>query len=229
METKNRRNGEIKATQVRVIGANGEPLGVMDTAQALSLAADQDLDLVEVSPNQDPPVCKILDFGAYSYQESKRQHEARAKSREQETKEIRLRPSTDEGDLSVKAKHIAEFLERGAKVKVLLRFRGREVAHANLGFAQFERLKERLGDLAVVETPPKMEGRQLLAILGPSKKARELARTHAQQKISAVQAKGAHSDARARKHRAEPSSEHGEHGPQSHEEAGAPASEHAEE
>lgn len=184
MESKSRRNGEIKAPQVRVIGENGAALGVMPLAQALAMAEGLDLDLVEISPNQDPPVCKILDFGAYTYQESKRQHEARAKSREQELKEIRLRPNTDDGDLEVKAKHIIEFLERGSKVKVMLRFRGREITHTNLGFAQFEKLKERVGALAVIETAPKMEGRQLLAILAPSKKARELARIQAQKKSS---------------------------------------------
>jgi translation initiation factor IF-3 len=180
--SKRRRNNEIKALQVMVIDAGGEPLGVMNLRDAIEKAERQGLDLVEIAANQTPPVCKIADYGALSYQESKKQHEARAKQREQEVKEIRLRPNTDDGDLAVKAKQMAQFLERGAKVKVLLRFRGREVTHANLGFEQFERLKELVGELAVVETPPKMEGRQLHAMIAPSKKARDLARASAQRK-----------------------------------------------
>ena len=154
---------------MRVIDPAGEMLGVMQVRDAINRAKDYGLDLVEVSPNANPPVCKIQDFGKYKYEQQKKKSEARKKQKTVETKEIKLRPNIDKHDLDIKVKHVKEFLEEGNKVKFTLRFRGREMAHLELGNQLMERVKQGLGDLAKVEYAPKMEGRQMIMIVIPNK------------------------------------------------------------
>ncbi len=136
-------------------------------AKAMQLAADAGLDLVEISPNANPPVCKIMDFGKFKYEQQKRESEARKKQKVIEVKEVKFRPNTDTHDYDVKMKNVFKFLEKGDKVKVTLRFRGREMAHQNLGRELLERVAEDIKDLGKVENMPKMEGRQMIMMIGP--------------------------------------------------------------
>lgn len=160
-------NEKIRASQVRVIGQDGQQLGVLSLKHALDLAAQEDLDLVEVAPNADPPVCKIMDFGKFKYQQSKRSQEAKKKQTVIQVKEVKIRPKTDEHDLQVKMRHIKRFLGQKDKAKVTILFRGREIAYADQGMKVLERIKEELKDEVIVEQPPKMEGRNLVMILAP--------------------------------------------------------------
>jgi len=153
-----------------LIGSEGEQLGVVSLRQALQTAEEADLDLVEISPTAKPPVCKIMDFGKFKYQESKKQHEAKLKQKLVQVKEIKFRPGTDEGDYQIKLRNITRFLSEGDKVKVTLRFRGREMTHQELGLAQLKRVEADVAGLAVTEQFPKMEGRQMIMVLGPKKK-----------------------------------------------------------
>ncbi len=164
-------NGEIRVPEVRLIGLDGEQLGVVRTSEALSLAEENDVDLVEIAPNATPPVCKLMDYGKFKYQEQKRQAEARAKQKTIQVKEVKFRPGTDEGDYQVKLRNLKRFLEEGDKAKVTLRFRGREMAHQELGMRVLERVRDDLGELAQVESMPKLEGRQMVMVLAPRKKA----------------------------------------------------------
>ena len=160
-------NGAIRALQVRCIDPDGEQLGVLDTRDAISKAEDFGLDLVEVQPNVDPPVCKILDYGKYKYEAQKRANEARKKQKIIEVKEIKLRPNIDEHDYQVKMRNVVKFLRGGDKVKVTLRFRGREMAHQELGANVLTRVREETDEIAKIEAMPKMEGRQMIMVLAP--------------------------------------------------------------
>ena len=160
-------NGAIRAPKVRCIDPDGEQLGVLDTCEAISKAEDFGLDLVEVQPNVDPPVCKILDYGKYKYEAQKRANEARKKQKIIEVKEIKLRPNIDEHDYQVKMRNVVKFLSGGDKVKVTLRFRGREMAHQELGANVLTRVREETEEIAKIEAMPKMEGRQMIMVLAP--------------------------------------------------------------
>ncbi|WP_441347158.1 translation initiation factor IF-3 [Ruegeria sp. HKCCE4150] len=166
-DTGPRVNDRIRAPEIRLIGAEGENVGVVHPAKAMQLAADAGLDLVEISPNANPPVCKIMDFGKYKYEQQKRESEARKKQKVIEVKEVKFRPNTDTHDYDVKMRNVFKFLENGDKVKVTLRFRGREMAHQNLGRELLERVAEDVKDLGKIENMPKMEGRQMIMMIGP--------------------------------------------------------------
>jgi translation initiation factor IF-3 len=158
-------NEQIGVPTVRLIDHNGENRGVVTTREALAIAADAGLDLVEISPNAVPPVCKILDFGRFKYESQKKAAEARKKQKVIEVKEIKLRPGIDDHDFDVKMRAMRTFLEEGDKVKVTMRFRGREFAHTEIGMSVLEKVREMLGDLSKVEQYPKMEGRQMVMVL----------------------------------------------------------------
>jgi translation initiation factor IF-3 len=163
-------NGEITAPEVRLVGVEGEQLGIVKIYDALRQAEEADLDLVEIAPTAQPPVAKIMDYGKFKYQESKKQHEAKLKQKQVQIKEIKFRPGTDEGDYQIKLRNLIKFLEEGDKTKITLRFRGREMAHQEIGMNQLRRVAADLAELAVVEQFPKMEGRQLVMMLAPKKK-----------------------------------------------------------
>jgi translation initiation factor IF-3 len=160
-------NTEIDARTIRLIDADGEMVGVVSLREGLEMAAEVGLDLVEVSPNADPPVCKILDFGKFKYEAQKKKNEARKKQKVIEVKEVKLRPNIDDNDYDVKMRAMRKFLTEGDKVKITLRFRGREMAHQHLGMALLDRVREALDDLAKVEQIPRMEGRQMVMIVAP--------------------------------------------------------------
>jgi len=148
----------------------GEALGIMSVRQALYLAEEVGIDLVEIAPLAQPPVCRIMDYGKFKYQEQKRQHEQKLKQKQIQVKEVKLRPGTDENDYQIKLRNMVRFLQDGDKVKATLRFRGREMAHQDIGMRQIERIKVDLQDYASVEQMPKMEGRQMVMILAPLRK-----------------------------------------------------------
>ncbi len=160
-------NEKIRAPEVRVIGHDGQQLGILQIRKALELAAMEHLDLVEVAPNADPPVCKIMDYGKFKYQQNKRSQEAKKKQTVIQVKEVKIRPKTDEHDLLVKIRHIKRFLAQKDKATVTILFRGREIAYSDQGFKVLERIREELKDEIVVEQQPKMEGRNLIMILAP--------------------------------------------------------------
>ena len=163
-------NGEIRCKEVRLVGLDGEPIGVVAIEEALDRALKAGVDLVGISPNAEPPVCRIMDFGKFLYEKSKSQKEQKKKQKQVQIKEIKFRPGTDEGDYQVKLRNLIRFLEEGDKAKVTLRFRGREMAHQDLGMNVLERVKNDLEELAVVESFPKVEGRQAVMMLAPKKK-----------------------------------------------------------
>lgn len=152
---------------MRLVGADGQQLGVIPTREALRLAQEQGMDLVEVAPTARPPVCRIMDFGKYKYEQSKREREARKKQRIINIKEVKLRPNIEEHDFQVKTRNAVRFLEDGDKVKVTIMFRGREIAHADLGLKLCHRVADQVADLASVEKPPKVEGRNMTMVLAP--------------------------------------------------------------
>ena len=152
-----------------MIGANGEQVGVVSLAAANKLAEEAELDLVEIAPTAVPPVCRIMDYGKYKYREAKKRHEAKLKQKQIVVKEIKFRPGTDEGDYKIKLRNLTRFLQEGDKTKVTLRYRGREMAHQELGFRLIERVKAELEPYSTVEQYPKMEGRQLIMVLAPKK------------------------------------------------------------
>jgi translation initiation factor IF-3 len=160
-------NEEIRVPQVRLIDQNGEMLGVMSAREALMRAYDVGLDLLEISPNAAPPVCKITDFGKFKYEQQKKANEARKKQKVVEIKEIKVRPNIDDHDYGVKMKAMKSFIEEGDKVKVTLRFRGREMAHQDLGIKVLERIRSDLGDTIKVESMPRLENRQMIMVLAP--------------------------------------------------------------
>ncbi|MBF0128922.1 MAG: translation initiation factor IF-3, partial [Alphaproteobacteria bacterium] len=158
---------EVDAKDVRLIDAEGENVGVVSTRDAMAMALAAGLDLVEISPNADPPVCKILDYGKYKYEAQKKKNEAKKRQKVIEVKEVKLRPNIDDNDYDVKLRNMRRFLEEGDKVKVTLRFRGREMAHQDLGMKVLDRVREELLDQAKVEQFPKMEGRQMIMVMAP--------------------------------------------------------------
>ncbi|MBL8474863.1 translation initiation factor IF-3 [Methyloversatilis sp. XJ19-13] len=165
-----RLNSEINAPEIRLVGEEGEQLGIMSARQALTMAEEAGVDLVEIAPLAKPPVCRLMDFGKFKYQEAKRAAEAKSKQKQIQIKEVKFRPGTDEGDYQIKLRNLSRFLQDGDKAKVTLRFRGREMAHQEFGIRLLERVKADLEALAVVEQFPKLEGRQLIMVLAPSKK-----------------------------------------------------------
>jgi len=160
-------NEKIRAPEVRVIGRDGQQLGIVPIRKALELAALDHLDLVEVAPNADPPVCKIMDYGKFKYQQNKRSQEAKKKQTVIQVKEVKIRPKTDEHDLQVKMRHIKRFIAQKDKAKVTILFRGREIAYSDQGMKVLDRIKEELKEEIVIEQQPKMEGRNLIMILAP--------------------------------------------------------------
>ncbi|QJF51456.1 translation initiation factor IF-3 [Roseobacter ponti] len=166
-ETGPRVNEKIRSSEIRLIGADGENAGVVTPERAMEMAEEAGLDLVEISPNANPPVCKIMDFGKFKYEQQKRESEARKKQKIIEIKEVKFRPNTDTNDYDVKMRNVFKFLENGDKVKITLRFRGREMAHQNLGRELLERVAEDTKDAGRVENFPKMEGRQMVMLIGP--------------------------------------------------------------
>lgn len=160
-------NLEITATKVRLVNETGEMLGVVSLSQALAQAEKEGLDLVEISPNAEPPVCKIMDFGRHKYQEKKKLHDARKKQKVVSLKELKLRPNISDHDLGIKIKSMNGFIADGDKVKITLRFKGREITHQEIGFSVFEKIKVQLSEDAKVEYEPKMEGNQLMMIVVP--------------------------------------------------------------
>ncbi|HET9403813.1 MAG TPA: translation initiation factor IF-3 [Burkholderiales bacterium] len=200
-EKEPRINGEINAPEVRLIGANSEQLGVVSLAAANKLAEEAELDLVEIAPTAVPPVCRIMDYGKYKYREAKKRHEAKLKQKQIIVKEIKFRPGTDEGDYKIKLRNLTRFLEEGDKAKITLRYRGREMAHQELGHRLIERVRGDLEPYSVVEQYPKMEGRQLIMVLAPKKTGKPAAKAPAKagvpKKKAAVPVKAAVTEAAA--------------------------------
>ncbi len=155
---------------MRLVGVEGEQIGIVNIRDALQMALEAEVDLVEIAPLAKPPVCKIMDFGKFKYQEAKRAHEAKLKQKQVQVKEVKFRPGTDENDYQIKLRNLIKFLQEGDKAKITLRFRGREMAHQEFGMRMLERIKGDLEEVALVEQFPKMEGRQLIMVLAPSKK-----------------------------------------------------------
>ena len=164
-----RANREITASQVQLIDAEGANRGSIDVEQALELAYEAGLDLVEISPNNNPPICKILDLGKYKYEAQKKAAEKRKRQKTQDVKEIKMRPNIDTHDYDVKMRSVRKFLDDGDKVKVTLRFRGREMAHQELGMQLLDRVREDIAEISKVEAEPKLEGRQMMMVVSPAK------------------------------------------------------------
>ena len=170
-ERKHRLNREILAPQVRLNGIDNEPIGVVSVQEALRLAGELDVDLVEIAAMADPPVCRLVDYGKFKYVEQKRAAEAKAKQKVIDVKEVKFRPGTDEGDYQIKLRNLRRFIgEDGDKGKVTLRFRGREITHQDIGMRLLERIRDELADVAMVEHMPRLEGRQLVMILAPKRR-----------------------------------------------------------
>ncbi|MBE0472666.1 translation initiation factor IF-3 [Rhodoferax sp.] len=169
-ERKHRLNREIMAPEVRLSGVENEPLGVVNINDALRMAGELDVDLVEIAATANPPVCRLMDYGKFKYQEQKKASEAKAKQTVIEIKEIKFRPGTDDGDYNIKMRNIRRFLAEGDKCKITLRFRGREITHQDLGMALLNRIRDELGDLILVEQFPRLEGRQMIMMIAPSRK-----------------------------------------------------------
>lgn len=166
-----RLNEEITAPEVRLIGEGGEQVGIVSVRVALTRAEEAGLDLVEIAPLATPPVCRVMDYGKFKYQEAKRAHEARQKQKQIQVKEVKFRPGTDDNDYAIKLRNLIKFLHEGDKAKITLRFRGREMAHQEFGLRMLERIKADLEEYGQVEQFPKMEGRQLVMVMTPAKKA----------------------------------------------------------
>nr|WP_207148822.1 translation initiation factor IF-3 [Lamprobacter modestohalophilus] len=166
---RNRVNEEISVPQVRLIAEDGGQVGILDLADAIQKATEVSLDLVEIDPNADPPVCRLMDYGRFRFDQKKKQNEARKKQKQVQVKEVKFRPGTDIGDYQVKLKNLTRFLHEGDKAKVTMRFRGREHAHRELGLELLRRVEKDLSDISIVEQQPQMEGRQMIMVLGPKK------------------------------------------------------------
>jgi translation initiation factor IF-3 len=167
---RNRVNREINATEVRLIGADGNQIGVVALREAQERAEEEGLDLVEIVPNAEPPVCRIMDFGRFLFDQKKKTQEARKKQKQVQVKEVKFRPGTDQGDYQVKLRNLVRFLNEGDKAKVTMRFRGREHAHRELGLDLLKRVEGDLAEISMVEQQPQMEGRQMVMVLTPKKK-----------------------------------------------------------
>ena len=162
-------NDQIRADTVRLIGADGEQVGIVPREEALRYVQEAELDLVEISPQADPPVCRAMDYGKFRYAASKKRQEAKKKQKQVTIKEVKFRPGTDVGDYDVKLRNLVRFLQEGNKTKITLRFRGREMAHPELGREMLKRVEEDLVGIGVVEQEPKMEGRQMVMVIGPKR------------------------------------------------------------
>ena len=169
-ERKHRLNREITAPEVRLSSPDNEPLGIVSLQEALRMAGDLDVDLVEIAATANPPVCRLMDYGKFKYQEQKKAAEAKAKQKVIDVKEVKFRPGTDDGDYNIKMRNIRRFLEDGDKCKITLRFRGREITHQQLGMDLLQRIRDELGDSIVVEQFPKLEGRQMIMMIAPGRK-----------------------------------------------------------
>ncbi|TXF98506.1 translation initiation factor IF-3 [Massilia arenae] len=169
-DKQNRINGEITHPEMRLNGVDNEPLGIVTLAEAFRLAEEKNVDLVEIAPNAVPPVCRLMDYGKFKYSEQKKAHEAKLKQKIIQVKEIKFRPGTDEGDYSIKLRNLIKFLEEGDKTKITLRFRGREMAHQDIGLRVLERLRTDLEAVGTIEQFPKLEGRQMVMVVAPKKK-----------------------------------------------------------
>jgi translation initiation factor IF-3 len=169
--TELRVNDRIRVPRVRVVGVDGQQIGIMETSEALALAQQQDLDLVEVAAQADPPVCRIMDYGKYKYEQAVRQREARKRQSHVVVKEMKMRPKIDRHDYETKKGHVVRFLRTGAKVKVTIMFRGREMIHPEIGQQLLQRLADDVADIAKIETSPKLDGRNMTMVLAPYKEA----------------------------------------------------------
>jgi translation initiation factor IF-3 len=170
VERKHRLNREITASEVRLNGPENEPLGIVSLQDALRLSAEHDVDLVEIAAQASPPVCRLMDYGKFKYQEQKKAAEQKAKQHVIDIKEVKFRPGTDEADYQIKLRNSRRFLETGDKVKVSLRFRGREITHQEIGMRLLERVRDETTDVAQIEHMPKLEGRQMIMVLAPRRK-----------------------------------------------------------
>lgn len=169
-ERKHRLNREINAPEVRLFSPDNEPLGVVSVQEALRMAGDLDVDLVEIAATATPPVCRLIDYGKFKYQEQKKAAEAKARQAVVDIKEVKFRPGTDDGDYQIKLRNIRRFLADGDKCKITLRFRGREITHQQLGQDLLNRLRDDLGDTVQIEQAPKLEGRQMIMMVAPARK-----------------------------------------------------------
>ena len=175
-------NEDLTVPEVRLIGVDGEQIGIVPTREALAKAEAAEVDLVEIAPTAQPPVCRIMDYGKFKYREAKKQHEARLKLKQIQVKEVKFRPNTDDGDYQIKLRNLVRFLTEGDKAKVTLRFRGREMAHQEFGVRLLERVRGDLELVGVVEQFPRMEGRQMVMLIGPKKKPEKVVVPHHQDK-----------------------------------------------
>ena len=173
--------------EVRLSGVENEPLGVVSLTEALRMAGELDVDLVEIAATATPPVCRLMDYGKFKYQEQKKAAEAKAKQTVIEIKEIKFRPGTDDGDYNIKMRNIKRFLAEGDKCKITLRFRGREITHQDLGMALLNRIRDELGDLILVEQFPKLEGRQMIMMIAPGRKKQPVAKAVVSEATAAAQ------------------------------------------
>ena len=162
-------NARISVLEVRLIASNGDQVGVLDTAKALELAKEEELDLVEIVPNQTPPVCRIMDYGKFRFDNQKKAHAAKKQQKQTQVKEIKFRPNTEEADYQVKLKSITKFLNGGDKAKITMRFRGREIAHQVIGREVLDRGQKDLDEIGIVEQIPLFEGRQMVMVIAPKK------------------------------------------------------------
>jgi translation initiation factor IF-3 len=169
-ERTHRINGEINVPELRLMGIDNQPLGIVPTREAMRMAEEADVDLVEIAPTAQPPVARLMDYGKFKYQEQKRAHEARLKQKIIQVKEVKFRPGTDDADYAVKLRNLTRFLEEGDKAKITLRYRGREMAHQEFGVRLLERIRADLDPVGQVESMPKLEGRQMIMIVAPRKK-----------------------------------------------------------
>ncbi len=169
-EKGNRRNHEIRVPRVRVIGADGEQVGILSRDEALRMAEEVELDLVEIQPNADPPVCRIMDFGKFKFEMQKKAHAAKKKTKQIEIKELKFRPTTDDADYLIKVRNLKRFLSEGDKVKIVIRFKGREMAHTELGVAMVKKIEADILEEALIEQYPRLEGRQMVMMVAPKKK-----------------------------------------------------------
>ncbi|MDM8558400.1 translation initiation factor IF-3 [Candidatus Parabeggiatoa sp. HSG14] len=169
-EKRTRLNQAINAPNVRLIDAEGKQIGIVSIHEALQKAQEAELDLVEIVPHAKPPVCRVMDYGKFLFEQNKKRNKAKKKQKQVQIKEIKFRPNTDEGDYQVKLRNLIRFLEEGDKTKVTLRFRGREMAHQDLGYKLLKRVEADLSEYGIIEQRPKMEGRQMTMVLGPLKK-----------------------------------------------------------
>ena len=164
-----RLNDDITYEQIRLVSDSGEQLGILSPDEARKIAEERGMDLVEIAPNAEPPVCRLMDYGKYLYASAKKKQESKKKQKQITVKEIKFRPGTDIGDYDIKVRNLTKFLDAGNKVKVTLRFRGREMAHQELGMEMLKRVEDDLKEIGIVEQMPKMEGRQMIMVLAPAK------------------------------------------------------------